>query len=82
MRKRIATCDVALKALRTCFVDCATSAAAARTNIQCDFISEFHWLERSATVQRIATIPARTSTGNVITLLYAELAYATWIGAA
>ena len=78
----IASSDVALRALRPCFVNRPASATSARTNIQCDFIAELDRLERAAAVQWIAAIPARTSTGNVITLLLSELAYAAWIGAA
>jgi hypothetical protein len=52
----------------------ATGAGAALADIERDFVTELHGLERTTAVQWITAIPARTSTGNVISLHLSELA--------
>jgi hypothetical protein len=58
------------------------SATATLADIQCDLVAELHWLKAASTVQWLTAIPARTSTGNVITLLLSELTYTARVGAA
>jgi hypothetical protein len=81
-RPGAARIDASLNALRTCFVDRSASAAAALADVERDFVAEFDWLKRAAAMQRITTIVAFFTSGDVRALHLTELAYTARICAA